>query len=377
MENSGGRRVYILLLLFLCLVSFALGYFMFKMTNAKEAKPIPVNDSITLNASPITAQDVIVQNNYVGHIEAINQVQIIPYVNGYLQDIAVKEGQTVKTGDLLITIEPKEYEARLNAAKAAVLQAQAAFEYNKNYYDRVQKSGKKAFSEIDIDNARNNFLQSEAALKSAEANQAAAEVNYDHTIISAPISGLIGNFNLSIGDYVSPASGSLLNIVQTSPIRVVFSLTDVEYLNMKEGGRRLFDDSIIKLKMANGETFEYAGEFKYTDNQLNKMTNSLAVYTYFENDKNELLPNAFVTVEVFKTFKNSVLIGKNFIKMQPDGYYLTIARNNQLQNLKIDILADRNNQYVIKNVFTAGDLLVLDDVSTLKPDAKLHFNIIK
>lgn len=349
---------------------------MFKMSDAKEARPVPVNDSITLNAKPIMPGDVTVTNSYVGYAEAINQVQIIPYISGYLQEIPVKAGQFVREGELLITIEPNEYKAKLDAAEASVLQAEAAFAYNQNYYDRVQKSGKKAFSEIEIDNARNNFLQSQAALKNAEANRALAEVNYGYTKIKAPISGLVGNFTLSPGDYVSPGNGTLLNIVQTDPIRIVFSLTDAEYLNMAQSEKNLFNDSIIRLKTANGKIFPYPGEFKYTDNEINKTTNSLAVYTYFKNDKNELLPNSFVTVEVEKIFKDSVILDKNFIKMETTGNFVVIARNNAITKVKVDIIADKNNQYVLKNTFNAGDLLILDDVSNLKNGANIHFDII-
>lgn len=376
MENKNERFVYILLLLILCLASFGLGFYMFKMSDAKEARPVPVNDSITLNAKPIMPGDVTVTNSYVGYAEAINQVQIIPYISGYLQEIPVKAGQFVREGELLITIEPNEYKAKLDAAEASVLQAEAAFAYNQNYYDRVQKSGKKAFSEIEIDNARNNFLQSQAVLKNAEANRALAEVNYGYTKIKAPISGLVGNFTLSPGDYVSPGNGTLLNIVQTDPIRIVFSLTDAEYLNMAQSEKNLFNDSIIRLKTANGKIFPYPGEFKYTDNEINKTTNSLAVYTYFKNDKNELLPNSFVTVEVEKIFKDSVILDKNFIKMETTGNFVVIARNNAITKVKVDIIADKNNQYVLKNTFNAGDLLILDDVSNLKNGANIHFDII-
>ncbi|MBP3687876.1 MAG: efflux RND transporter periplasmic adaptor subunit [Alphaproteobacteria bacterium] len=376
MEKNNEQRTYILLLIVLCLISFGLGYFIFKHNNPKEISTVPVSEGLTLNATPLKGEDVIVKNSYVGYVEAINQVQIIPYITGYIQNVAIKAGASVKKDDLLLTIDPNEYKARLDAAEAAVLQAEAQFEYNQNYYNRVQKSGKKAFSEIETDNAKNNFLQAQASLKNAQANKALAEVNYHYTIIKAPFSGLIGNFTLSPGDYVSPASGALLSIVQTDPIRIVFSLTDAEYLNMKNDGA-LFKNSVIKLKLANGQNYEYTGDFKYTDNQLNKPTNSIAVYTYFKNDKNELLPNAFVTVEVLKTFKDSVMVDKNYIKMQQDGSYLTLARNNQLQKVPVQILADKDNQYVLKNTFQTGDLLILDDVSRVKEGTKLSFNIVK
>lgn len=376
MENKNERKIYIFLLLVLCLVSLGMGYYIYEKEHAKGIRPVPVNDSLTLNAAPIIPQDVTVTNTYVGYVEAINQVQIVPYINGYLEKISVAPGQSVQKGDLLITIEPDEYKARLEAAEAAVLQAQAAFEYNQNYYERVQKSGKRAFSEIEIDNAKNNFLQAQANLKNTQANKMLAEVNYDYTIIKAPISGLVGNFTLSSGDYVAPNSGALLSIVQTDPIRVVFSLTDAEYLNMKDG-KTLFKDSVIKLRLPNGKQYHYAGEFKYINNELNKSTSSLAVYTYFKNTQNELLPNAYVTVEVYKAFKDSVLVEKSFVKMLADGNFISIARHNQIMQQKVNILSDKGNLYVLENTFEPGDLLLLEDISTLPPHIKPDFKILK
>ncbi|MCM1323111.1 MAG: efflux RND transporter periplasmic adaptor subunit [Acetobacter sp.] len=376
MENKKERSFYIFLLLVLCLISFGLGYYIFKKDNIKEIRPVPINDSLTLNATPIIPQDIVVQTNYVGFVEAINQVQIVPYISGYLKDIKIKAGQTVHKNDLLITLEPEEYKAKLDAAEAAVLEAEASFEYNQNYYERVQKSGKRAFSEIEIDNAKNNFLQAQAQLKNTQANKMLADVNYNYTIIKAPISGLIGNFTLSPGDYVAPNSGALLNIVQTDPIRVVFSLTDTEYFNMKDNGQ-LFKDSVIQLRLPNGKLYNYTGEFKYTNNEINRSTNSLAIYTYFQNDKSELLPNAYVTVVVSKTFKNAVLINKNLVQLSADGNFTTISRQNNLIKHKLIILAEKENSYVVQNTFESNDLLLLEDISNLPPNTKIDFKITK
>lgn len=373
---SKNKYLYKTLFVFLCLVTLGLSGYYFYKTFRDKSKNIPISDTITLNAMPIKTEDVLVKKSYVGHVEAINQIQVIPYINGYLNKIIVTPGQTVHKDDLLITIDDGEYKAKLDAANAAVLQANAAFDYNKDYYDRVQKAGKRAFSEIDIDNAKNNFLQAQANLKNAQANRDLAKVNFQYTQIKAPINGLVGNFTLSTGDYVTPAGNSLFSIVQTDPIRVVFSLTDAEYLNLREDDS-LFKDSVIKLILANGKTFANEGKFKYTDNHLNKATSSLAVYAYFENKDNELLPNSYVTVNVYKTFKNAVILDKNFVKMKENGYFLTIGRNEQIKDIRVQILSEKNNQYVLKNVFNKGDVLVLDETDNLKPNAKISFNIIK
>ncbi len=374
MERANERKIYISLLVVLCLISLLLGYAIRNQSD-KEVRHIPIDESITLNAIPLIPQDNVVTSSFVGYAEAIHQVQIIPYISGYLDTIPVKSGQFVKQGDLLLTIVPDEYKARLMAAKAEVMQQEASFQYNKFYYERVQKSGQKAFSETEIENAKNNFLQSEAALKNAEASLDLAKINYGYTTITAPISGLVGNFTLSKGDYVAPNS-SLLNIVQTDPIRVVFSLTDIEYLNMLQSGG-LFKDSVINLRLANGTLFKNKGEFKYTNNSLTRNTNSLSVYTYFKNENNELLPNSFVTVEVSKTFKDSVFIDKKFIQMKDDGNFITLAHGNIIKTIPIKILASVENKYLVENTFQNGDLLILGDTKNLHSGTKVHFNILK
>lgn len=374
MDKSFKRYIYQLIIGFLVLVSLALGCLLY--WHLRKNTSDVLSEAVTLNVIPIKSEDVDIIRDYVGYTEAINQVQIIPYLSGYLNKISVKPGQFVKENDLLLTIEDSEYKAKLDMAHASVLQAEASFNYNKNYYERVQKSGSKAFSAVDIENAKNNYLQSEAELKSAYANKNLAEVNYNYTKIMAPISGLVGNFNLSHGNYVTPNGESLLHIVQINPIRVVFSLTDEEYLNHIEQ-KTAFKDSVINLTLSNGKPFKYTGHIEYTDNQINKPTNSLAVYAYFENKDNELLPNAFVTVEILKTFKDSVFIDRNLVKMETDGNYLTIGRNGRVVIEPVQILAEKENKYILKNSFKPNDVIILDDITDLPPRAKIHFNLIK
>jgi len=374
MGKSFKRHIYQLIIGFLVFVSLALSCLLY--WHLRKNVSDVLQKTVTLKALPIKGEDIAVTRNYVGYTEAINQVQIIPYLSGYLDKISVKPGQIVKENDLLLTIEDSEYKAKLDMANASVLQAEASFNYNKNYYERVQKSGTKAFSAIDIENAQNNYLQSDAALKSAYANKNLAEVNYNYTKITAPIAGLVGNFNLSHGHYVTPNGECLLNIVQTNPIRVVFSLTDKEYLEHLEQGTA-FKDSVINLILSNGKPFKYAGHIKYTDNQINKPTNSLAVYAYFENKDNELLPNAFVTVEISETFKDSVFIDRNLVKMEADGNYLPIGRNGQIIIEPVQILAEKENKYILRNSFKPNDVIILDDIADLPPQTKIHFNLIK
>lgn len=366
---------YTSFLVLLCLISFGLGYFVFSQTTPKSAKK-DASDVIKIKVKPLQIEDVVVKSSYVGHVEAIHQVNILPYIAGYLEKILVKPGQYVHQDDLLISIEDGEYQARVDAAKANILQAKASLDYNRNYYNRVKKSGKNTFSQIEIDDAKNNYLQAEASLKSAKASKALAEVNLKYTKIKAPISGLVGNFNLTKGDYVAPSVNYLFDIVQTNPIRVVFSITDKEYLDMKEGSS-LFKDSVIKLTLANGKPYLHEGQFKYFDNKIKPETDSITIYAYFSNNDNELLPNSYVTVNVFRTFKNSVILDKNLIEMREDGDFLTISRQNKILQQPVSILSEDENKFIIKNTFQKDDMIVLDNVTKASNGEKISFVVQK
>ena len=134
------RRTYVFILLIMCLISFGLGYYVFSKFNTKEVRHLHINDSITLNAIPVKSGDFEIKNTYIGHTMAINQVNITPYVSGYLDKIIIKQGDFVKKGEELLVIDPKEYEAKLMASEALVFQAIADFRYNRNYWSFPNKT---------------------------------------------------------------------------------------------------------------------------------------------------------------------------------------------------------------------------------------------
>ena len=109
----------------------------------------------------------------------------------------------VKAGDVMVIIDQAEYKARLDAAKAAVAQAEASFNNSSVYYQRMQKAGARAVSKTELDNAKASFLSAEAALEQAKAALAEAQVNYDYTVIRATIDGVVGDVPLSNPEVVA------------------------------------------------------------------------------------------------------------------------------------------------------------------------------
>lgn len=306
------------------------------------------------------ARTITITNNYIGQVDAINQAQIVPYISGYIVSITAEGGQFVKKGEVLATIKQEQYIAALAQAKADVSAAAADLFNAKTKFERMQKAGDKAVSPTELDSAEAAYLTAAAAFKKARAGQETAQTEYDYTYLTAPFDGVLGNINMSVGEYVSPQSRNLMEIVQYNPIRVVFSISDKEYLNHFKNYEP--QDLVIKLKLANGEIFNQTGNIEYAANVVDNQTGSVAVYAEFANPERQLMPNAFVEVLLERTYDNVILWPKNYVDMRPDGDYVNVVQNGVLQTQKIHIFGTYDNQYVIADDFAVGTVLVNESI---------------
>lgn len=371
------HKTFSYLLLILILGAFALAWHFFPLMG-KKTTPEAAPRELSLNVVALLPQDVEITQSYIGYVMPIHEVDIVPYISGFLEKIYVSGGQYIDSGDKLILIRPDEYQASLDAAKAAVMEAKATLNNASVYYERMKQAGTEVISKTELDNAKASYLNAKAALAQAQANRNLAQVNLDYTLISAPISGTVGNVNLTRGDYVSPSSGSLLKIIQFDPIRVVFSISDKDYLNeLARSNGDLFAGENIKIRLSNGQIYNQSGEFQFLDNQIDRSTNSIAVYADFKNPHHTLVANAYVDVLLEKTVKNAVLVRQNQVIMEDSGNYVYVAKANQIERRLIEIIGIKGDDYVIKNTFAPDEYLVIDKLSSrLSPDQKFKLNIL-
>lgn len=345
------------------------------MMDSKEANAAAAaqNAPIELKVVPLQKKDITSATQYIGYITPIHQVALVPNVSGYISQVFVSGGQDVKIGDKLVQIDPREYKAAYASAKAAQVQAQANFANAKVYYERIKKAGEKAVSKTEFDAAKAQFLSAQGALAQAVAEVEKAKVLLDYTLLQSSIDGTVGNVDLTIGNYVAPSTKALLSIVQYDPIRVVFSISDKDYLS-QEGS---LADCKIRLKLADGSVYNQSGIFQFTDNQINPATNSIAVYADFKNPQKELVANAYVDVLLEKEYKNAFVIPEQNAQLREEGTYVYIIRNNQLIKVSLKILATVDNHYVVANDFEKDDYLVADKVPPLDKQTKIKPKLIK
>lgn len=321
-------------------------------------------DTPSIEVISITPKPVTITKRYIGYVTPINQVSIVPFINGYIEQINVSGGQYVQNGDLLFVIEQDSYLAELDLTKSAVLSATAQYENDKMYYDRLLLAGNQAIPPSDLDKAKTQFLSSSASLIQAIANQKKALINYNYTMVYAPITGKIGNVNLSVGDYVSPASSSLMEIIQTTPIRVMFSISDKEYLNelIKHNGLPFYN-ATIKLLLANNMLYNKDGKIVYINNRITSQTSSVVLWAEFDNPQNILLSESYVTVLIQTEEANAILIPKNTLHTQKDGSFIYVVDEaNTLQIRKISVKTTVDQEYLIEGALSNKDKIVIGKV---------------
>ena len=338
---------------------------------------VPAAQEPVFNVLPLKPEDITITSSYVGYVIPIKSVDLVPNVSGYIEDVWVEGGQEVRVGDNLLLIDQREYKAALNAAKAAVTKAQADFANAKAYYERIKKAGAKAISASEQDSAKAGYLSALAAVEQAKAEEAKAQVLYDYTVLQASIDGVVGNVSLTKGNYMAPAGSPLLSIVQYNPIRVVFALSDKEYLNAvsRQNGQPLFAGELIRLKLADGSLYQKTGEFKYIDNAQEKGTGSVAVYADFANSERKLMPDAYVDVLVERMVMGGYALRQNYVSLSPEGAFVYVANNNRLRKVPLKIIGEENGFYVVNNQFAQDDYLVIDKVGNIAPDATVKTKV--
>lgn len=327
------------------------------LTGAPSIKSVPIQ---TLSAKPIT-----LRHSYIGTVQPIHAVSVLPYITGFIDQVLVKGGQEVKKGETLFILKQDQYQAQKEAAAAAVAKAKADLENERLYLERIQKTSSKAISKTELDNAKTNYLSAKADLKSAEANLKLADVNYNYTTIQATIDGIVGNISATPGDYVSPQGNPLAYVLQYNPIRVAFTIPEKDFLKM-QSNVDFFKKGKMKLILADQVLFEKDGNIQFSDNKVNENASSITLYADFDNPNKTLLPNAYVSVLFEQTIPDGISVDKNWVSMEENGNFVYLLENGMITKKAIELGQSVQNQFYIPNGLKAGDQIITGQVSAFE-----------
>lgn len=312
---------------------------------------------------------------YIAQVQPIRAVQLKSQISGTIAQVHFTEGSMVTKGDLLFTIEPAEYEARVAQARAALTSAQADQTRADKFLKMYQTADARSISQSAMDEAEANALDAQASVLQAESDLKLAEINLSYTQIRAPISGKIGQALITEGNYVSPGNGTLAEIVQLDPIRVVFSLPDADYLNLVQRfGVEERNVGIAKVVLPNGTELETHGARDFESNMMNEGTGTIAVHLRFSNPQQLLVPNGYVSVRFQRNDTDQkIMLPQSAILRDANGAYVwTLNEENVAAQARIITGEMSGINCVIESGLEPGQTVVVSGIQKVRPGSPVQ-----
>jgi multidrug efflux system membrane fusion protein len=297
---------------------------------AQSAVPKPAALPVPVSAVSVKRQDVPIFLTGLGTVQAYNSVLVKSRVDGEIVKINFSEGKDVRTGNVLVQIDPRPYEAALSQAKANKLKDEAQLENARLDLDRLSRLVTiNAVSKQQADTARALVAQLEATVKADQAAIDIASTQLDYTVIRSPIDGRAGTRMIDIGNIVRATdTAGIVTINQLNPIYVNFALPADSLppvrARLKEGDVRVTaqDSNLVDLA---------TGALTVIDNQVNTATGTVTYKATFANGDEMLWPGQFVNVRVEIDVRRDVLaLPARSIQQGPDGPFVFVVDSNHV-----------------------------------------------
>jgi RND family efflux transporter MFP subunit len=327
-----------------------------------------------VTVAKVIERDVNPPSEYVGHVEAVQSVDLRARVEGFLERVEFKEGSEVHAGDLLYVIEQAPYQAKVDADKAFLAQAEAILTRAQQYLRRAQNVRSGGISATDLDNAVAEELRAKAQVEQAKANLQIARINLNYTSIRAPISGRIGRTAFTKGNLVGPNSGALARIVQLDPIRVVYSISenDLTAVNfaLKDADKGKKNPMLIpRIKLADGQIFKMKGHVDFVDNTVDVSTGTIAVRSLFKNPDGTLLPGQYVTILISRSApKPMPVVPQTAVMEDHEGrYVLLVDDQNRVAVRRIKTGPVVGTKWAVESGLVVNERVIVEGVQKVRP----------
>lgn len=329
-------------------------------------------EAVTTTSSSQTEQ-------YPATIKGLQDIEIRPQVSGFIVKLCVDEGATVRKGQALFQIDPTQYKAAFDQAKAAVASAKAnletvtSTEANKKLLHEQQ-----IISDFEYQTAKNNLLSAKASLAQAEASYAVAKQNLGFCTVTSPSDGVIGTFPYRVGALVSPSVAEALTTVsQIGDMYVYFSMTEKQLLNLTRAGGTLKEQlekmPAVQLQLADGSIYNEKGKIDAVSGVIDQTTGSVSMRAIFPNKQNILRSGGMANVVFPYTMENVILIPQSATQeIQDKKFVYVLQGDNTLKHteVKISNLND-GKHYIVTGGLKDGDKIVVEGIQNLQDGQKI------
>ncbi|WP_110834466.1 efflux RND transporter periplasmic adaptor subunit [Pedobacter nutrimenti] len=340
---------------------------------AKQPQPYPV--------LTVKEQSTTLNSQYPATLEGIQNIDIRPKVDGFIQRIYVDEGAAVKKGQILFTIDAPQYEQAVRTAKAAISSAEADVNTAQLQVNKTKPLvDKDIISKYELDAAQLTLQSKKAALAQAKAELVNAKVNLGYTTITSPVDGVIGSIPFKTGSLVSSSGTTpLTTVANISKIYAYFSLNEKQLLDFSRNYKgktleaQMKNIPAVSLALADGTIYAENGKIESINSLINTGTGSVSLRATFSNPVRLLRSGASAQVIIPQHLENVILIPqKATTDLQGKKFVFVVDDKGIVKNTEIEIMENaKDNFYVVTKGLKANDKIVLEGFQSLKDGAEI------
>jgi membrane fusion protein, multidrug efflux system len=334
---------------------------------AQTASPPPA-----VSVAPVVSREVTETGDYVGRVTAVDKVDIVARVPGFIEERTFTEGQLVKKNDLLFRIEQATYKAAVDQARAALAKAKATEVNAKLQLGRGTELVRgNNIPQATVDQRAADEGVAQASVIEAQAQLDQAEINLGYTEIRSPIDGRIGLATFTAGNLVQPSSGRLATIVSQDPIYVIFQVSQRNVLAYR---RRVAESAsnenvVIHVKLPDGSPYPHQGLTNFLDVQVDSTTDTVAVRAQVPNPDNLLTAGGVVGVTVERGPPRSALtIPQSAVLLDQAGrYVLLVDAEKKVEQRRVATGVEQGRNVVVTDGLKAGEFVIVEGVQKVRP----------
>ena len=367
-------KVGIILLMILGGAVGSLAFFHNKSANA--SMPTPPPPAVPVSVLTVVEKPVRTWSEFSGRLQAVDYAEIRPEVSGTITEIKFQDGQIVKTGDVLLVIDPRTYEAAVAKAQADMSSAKTNAEFAKTEFERAQDLIKtQAIPQRVYDERSNANQMAQASIAAAQANLEQAQIALDHAHVKAPFSGRVSRAEITVGNLVNSSFNApvLTTIVSNNGIYADFEVDEQTYLqNIRASANGSEEERQIpvELTLQGDKEHSYKGTIHSFDNKINPSSGTIRARAKFDNEDGRLMPGMFVSIKLGSSSMNdALLIPERAVGSdQNKKFVYVVGQDNKVIYREVQLGIQVEAQRIVDSGLTSGERVIVDGLQHVRPD---------
>jgi membrane fusion protein, multidrug efflux system len=354
--------------LLVCMLAMTLAI---PLAGCKSAPGKAPSSPAAVDVAAAVSRSIRLSDEFNGRVASINSVDVRARVTGYVDEVAYREGDTVKRGDLLFVIDPRPFRDALDSAKANLEREQAAAAFADIQEKRAQRlNASEAISQEEYQNRDSDLSQSAARVHEAESAVATAELNLSFTEVRSPIDGKTSRAQLTRGNLAQADQTVLTTGVSQDPIYVYFDCDEQSYLRFQQRVKRgggVSSANPVRVALANETGFPHAGRIDFLDNAVNAATGTIRARVVLNNPDHLFTPGLYARVQLESTGTVQALLvdDKAILTDQDRKYVYVLGAGNTAQRKDVQLGPLVDGLRMVQSGLGAGDKVIVSGLQKI------------